>query len=144
MTSSSLLLLAVSLARVRSQFEPLRRQPQGRSSAAHTSPRCNSLDLCQNPPPVSLLRAHLMNELISLLAIEPFDWRSIGTCLFCGAIIGVERQLRGKPMGIRTSALIVLATYIFVALSLHLNADNVDPTRVIGQVVTGVGFLGAG
>lgn len=85
-----------------------------------------------------------MNELISLLAIEPFDWRSIGTCLFCGAIIGVERQLRGKPMGIRTSALIVLATYIFVALSLHLNADNVDPTRVIGQVVTGVGFLGAG
>ena len=87
-----------------------------------------------------------MTDFSTLFSIEPFDWPSIATGLVCGAIIGLERQLRGKPMGIRTSALIVLATYMFVRLSLYLDNDatSVDPTRVIGQVVTGVGFLGAG
>ncbi|MDR0779564.1 MAG: MgtC/SapB family protein [Pseudomonadales bacterium] len=86
-----------------------------------------------------------MPSLSTLLSIAPFDWPAVGTALLCGSIIGVERQLSGKPIGIRTSTLIVLATYMFVALSLHLdNSGNVDPTRTIGQVVTGVGFLGAG
>ncbi|MDR2212957.1 MAG: MgtC/SapB family protein [Pseudomonadales bacterium] len=85
-----------------------------------------------------------MNALSALLSIDPFEWSSVGTALLCGALIGVERQLRGKPIGIRTSALIVLATYMFVKVSLQLDSDNVDPSRTIGQVVTGVGFLGAG
>jgi putative Mg2+ transporter-C (MgtC) family protein len=85
-----------------------------------------------------------MPELSTLLSITPFDWQAVGTTLLCGSVIGLERQLGGKPIGIRTSTLIVLATYMFVALSLHLDAGNIDPTRTIGQVVTGVGFLGAG
>lgn len=86
-----------------------------------------------------------MNDLSAWYSIAPFDWSSVGTALVCGSLIGLERQLRGKPMGIRTSALIVLATYMFVGMSLHLDdGASVDPTRVIGQVVTGVGFLGAG
>jgi putative Mg2+ transporter-C (MgtC) family protein len=79
-----------------------------------------------------------------LLSIEPFHWGSIGTAILCGFIIGLERQLRGKPVGIRTSALIVTGTYLFVATALSLDSAQLDPTRIIGQVVTGVGFLGAG
>ncbi len=77
-------------------------------------------------------------------SLAPFDWASVGTALLCGFIIGLERQLRGKPVGIRTSTLIVLGTYIFVGTSMSLPTANVDATRIIGQVVTGVGFLGAG
>jgi putative Mg2+ transporter-C (MgtC) family protein len=80
----------------------------------------------------------------SLLSIEPFSWASIGTAILCGTIIGLERQLRGKPVGIRTSSLIVLGTYIFIASAFAMHSENSDPSRIIGQVVTGVGFLGAG
>jgi len=83
-------------------------------------------------------------DLNQLLSIEPFDWLSIGTAVLCGGIIGIERQLRGKPVGIRTSALIVLGTYMFIAASMMINTEFSDPSRIIGQVVTGVGFLGAG
>lgn len=86
-----------------------------------------------------------------LLDVAPFDWASIGTSLLCGSIIGMERQLRGKPVGIRTSSLITLGTYIFIAASLfassHISGPEkvvTDPSRIIGQVITGIGFLGAG
>ena len=79
-----------------------------------------------------------------LLDIAPYDWASIGTAVFCGGIIGLERQLRGKPVGIRTAALITLGTYLFLATSFMLEGKIVDPSRVIGQVITGIGFLGAG
>lgn len=70
----------------------------------------------------------------------------IGVAVLCGSIVGVERQLRGKAVGIRTSIMICLATQVFVRLSVELAHGAVvsDPTRVLGQVVTGVGFLGAG
>lgn len=78
------------------------------------------------------------------LDITPFDWTGIGTAVLCGAIIGLERQLRGKPVGIRTASLIVLGTYLFLKTAFLLRGDIVDPSRVIGQVITGIGFLGAG
>jgi putative Mg2+ transporter-C (MgtC) family protein len=71
-------------------------------------------------------------------------WTSIGIAVLCGGIIGLERQIRGKPAGIRTNILICLGTAIFVQLSTTLAGPTVDPTRVLGQVVTGIGFLGAG
>ncbi len=80
----------------------------------------------------------------SLLLIEPYRWTSIGACILCGMIIGFERQLRGKPVGIRTSSLIVLGTYVFIASSMAIATEVSDPSRIIGQVVTGIGFLGAG
>ncbi len=79
-----------------------------------------------------------------MFSIEPYSWASIATAIFCGAIIGLERQLRGKPVGIRTSALITLGTYLFLATAFLLEGSTVDPSRVVGQVITGVGFLGAG
>ena len=61
-----------------------------------------------------------------------------------GGIIGLERQLRGKAAGIRTSILICLGTQLFVSLGSSFGGEPVDPTRVLGQVVTGIGFLGGG
>lgn len=78
------------------------------------------------------------------LDITPYDWHSIGTAVLCGSIIGLERQLRGKPVGIRTATLITLGTYLFLATAFGLEGQIVDPSRVVGQVITGVGFLGAG
>jgi putative Mg2+ transporter-C (MgtC) family protein len=76
--------------------------------------------------------------------LTPQFWIGIGIAALCGGIIGFERQIRGKPAGIRTSILICLGTSIFVHLGTTFGGSNVDPTRVLGQVVTGIGFLGAG
>lgn len=81
---------------------------------------------------------------LTFFEIEPFNWYGILTCLLCGTLVGFERQLSGKPAGIRTSILICLSTYVFVSLSGNLVSDKGDPTRIIGQIVTGVGFLGGG
>ncbi|MCB1667343.1 MAG: MgtC/SapB family protein [Porticoccaceae bacterium] len=79
-----------------------------------------------------------------LLDIAPYDWHAIGAAIFCGSIVGLERQLRGKPVGIRTSSLITLGTYLFLSTAFLLKGDVIDPSRVVGQVITGIGFLGAG
>lgn len=71
-------------------------------------------------------------------------WQKLGTVAVCGAFIGLERQLRGKPAGIRTCILICMGAMLFTSLGgLSIKAQG-DPSRVIGQIVTGVGFLGAG
>ena len=80
----------------------------------------------------------------TFFSIAPFSWPEIGASIFCGTLVGLERQLKGKPVGMRTSSLIVLGTYMFLTISLSMNNDSVDPTRIIGQIVTGIGFLGAG
>ena len=71
-------------------------------------------------------------------------WNEIALSLLCGVIVGIEREIRGKPVGLRTCILIVLSTGMFVRLGIVLAGTENDPTRVLGQVVTGVGFLGAG
>lgn len=71
-------------------------------------------------------------------------WATVGFSVLCGAIVGCERQLRGKPAGIRTSILICLSTAVFIHLGHTGSGGTGDPNRVLGQLVTGVGFLGAG
>ncbi len=81
------------------------------------------------------------------MELESLDfWIKIGTTALCGAMVGVERQLRGKPAGMRTCILICMGAMVFTSLgSISTSAlAQGDPTRVLGQVVTGVGFLGAG
>lgn len=84
---------------------------------------------------------HLITEFLN---ISPLNWSAIATAIFCSFIIGLERQLRGKPVGIRTSALIILGTYLFTSIAFSVVTEASDPTRIIGQVITGIGFLGAG
>lgn len=79
--------------------------------------------------------------------LDPFSldfWVRLAATIFCGGIIGLERQLRGKPAGIRTSILICLGTQIFVTMGIYLSPNTQDPSRVLGQVITGIGFIGAG
>jgi putative Mg2+ transporter-C (MgtC) family protein len=59
-----------------------------------------------------------------------------------GAVVGLERQLRHGLTSARTNALVAVGAAQFVALSALLGAG--DPTRIAAQVVTGVGFIGAG
>jgi putative Mg2+ transporter-C (MgtC) family protein len=79
-----------------------------------------------------------------ILSIDPLEWAGIFSAMLSGTIIGTERQILGKPVGIRTSMLICVGTYVFVAIANSVNSDATDPSRIIGQVVTGIGFLGAG
>jgi len=71
-------------------------------------------------------------------------WTGIGVAVLCGTVIGLERQWRGKPAGIRTSILICLGTSLFIQIGVGESGQYTDSTRVLGQVVTGIGFLGAG
>jgi putative Mg2+ transporter-C (MgtC) family protein len=71
-------------------------------------------------------------------------WSRVGMALLCGGVVGLERQLRGKPAGMRTSSLVCLGTTMFVYLGMGLHEQGGDATRVLGQIVTGIGFLGAG
>jgi putative Mg2+ transporter-C (MgtC) family protein len=63
--------------------------------------------------------------------------------LACGALIGLERQLRGHPAGLHTNALVALGSAAFVMAGVGVG-DTAGSARVVGQVVTGVGFLCAG
>jgi putative Mg2+ transporter-C (MgtC) family protein len=81
---------------------------------------------------------------MNIFDIHPLTWEGLLCCFLAGVIIGLERQLRGKPVGVRTSALICTGTYVFVAMTRFVSTDATDPSRIVGQVVTGIGFLGAG
>ncbi len=59
-----------------------------------------------------------------------------------GLLIGFSR--RHKPAGLRTFALFCLGCTIFTLISIQFTAPYNDPSRVIGQIVTGIGFLGLG
>ncbi len=74
---------------------------------------------------------------------RPF-WAVMGMAVLCGGIVGLERQIRGKPAGVRTSILVCLGTSVFIHLGNAISGEGSDPTRVLGQLVTGIGFLGAG
>lgn len=78
--------------------------------------------------------------------ILPFLVR-VGAAALCGAVIGLERELKGKPAGFRTNILICLGSAIYMTVGLLLvpaSGTPTDPTRIAAQVVTGIGFLGAG
>jgi putative Mg2+ transporter-C (MgtC) family protein len=68
----------------------------------------------------------------------------IGLATLLGGAIGLERELGGKPAGLRTNILICIGSVLYTHLSIAMAGSNTDPTRVAGQIVTGVGFIGAG
>src|SRR5206468_423802 len=58
--------------------------------------------------------------------------------------IRLERELGGKPAGLRTNILICIGSVLYTKLSMTMGGPTSDPTRVAAQIVTGVGFIGAG
>lgn len=61
-----------------------------------------------------------------------------------GGIVGLERQINNKSAGLRTNTLVSVGACIFVLASIYTTGHTGDPSRVIGQIVTGIGFLGGG
>jgi putative Mg2+ transporter-C (MgtC) family protein len=68
---------------------------------------------------------------------------NLGVATLLGAAIGFERQWRQRMAGLRTNTLVAIGAASFVIFE-SLFPDNVSPTRVAAQVVSGIGFLGAG
>jgi putative Mg2+ transporter-C (MgtC) family protein len=62
----------------------------------------------------------------------------------CGIIVGNERQRREKPAGLRTLTLVCLGSAVFTMMSFAFTSTTGDSGRVAAQIVTGIGFLGAG
>ena len=65
------------------------------------------------------------------------------------AIVGLEREIRGHPAGLRTHALVALGAALFTIAGAYgfpeyARGENIDPSRVAAQVATGIGFVGAG
>jgi putative Mg2+ transporter-C (MgtC) family protein len=92
------------------------------------------------------------SSLAALQLLEPFPFDLLGRlalAVLLGGIVGVERELSGKPAGLRTNILICLGSALLMDLSITIgmtdgNVRIGDPARIAAQVVTGVGFLGAG
>src|SRR5436853_7299830 len=61
-----------------------------------------------------------------------------------GAAIGIERELHRKPAGLRTNILIALGAALMTMISIELARVGGTPDRIAAQIVTGIGFLGAG
>lgn len=67
-----------------------------------------------------------------------------------GAAVGAEREIHGHPAGIRTHMLVSLGSALFTVMSIHgfvtdgAATGAIDPTRIAAQIVSGIGFLGAG
>src|SRR5258708_8258815 len=80
-----------------------------------------------------------------MFALPKIFWR-LTVAAALGAIIGIERELRRRPAGIRTSLFVCLATALFTILSgeiAHRFGDT-GSTRIASNIVQGIGFLGAG
>jgi len=91
----------------------------------------------------------VFNQIVEIFRLQLM--LQVGLATLLGGAIGLERELGGKPAGLRTNILICIGSVLYTHLSLAmLNAiagaggTGTDPTRVAGQIVTGVGFIGAG
>jgi len=71
----------------------------------------------------------------------------LGFATLLGGVIGLERELSGKPAGLRTNILICIGATLFTVVSIHmlpLGQGGLDASRIPAQIVSGVGFIGAG
>lgn len=82
-----------------------------------------------------------------LRGLLPEPWLQIVlalTSVLCGAIVGAERERKEKPAGLRTLILVCLGSTSFTMASYAFTTTTGDAGRVAAQIVTGIGFLGAG
>jgi putative Mg2+ transporter-C (MgtC) family protein len=83
----------------------------------------------------------------TLRVVMAAPWSEIvltAVAFLCGAIVGVERERNDKPAGLRTLVLICVGSAVFTMVSMSPALGLREPARVAAQIVTGVGFLGAG
>ncbi len=85
-----------------------------------------------------MISAHVEGFVLAQALVDLF------VAVLCGGMIGLDRQRRGRPAGIRTCIVVTLTTALFVTVAQAATNNSGDPSRVIAGIVTGVGFLGAG
>jgi len=93
-----------------------------------------------------------LENLQILASLLPDYAIKIGVALLCGVMLGLERERREKPAGLRTIVMITVGATIYMIISELIphvaegsgEVVQSDPARVAAQVVTGIGFLGAG
>ena len=69
----------------------------------------------------------------------------VGIATISGLLIGLEREFKGKEAGLKTNTLVAIGAAVFVLISMRFYGEEyTDVTRVLSQIVTGIGFLGAG
>jgi len=83
-----------------------------------------------------------LQHFIGSLRLELLIQLSLAVLL--GGVVGLERELKGKPAGLRTNLLICIGATLFTTLSIHMAAAGGDPARIAAQILPGVGFIGAG
>ena len=86
--------------------------------------------------PINSLRGELSSPWLEFVLVL--------VAVLCGAIVGTERERQDKPAGLRTLILICLGSTVFTMVSYAFTSTTGDSGRVAAQIVTGVGFLGAG
>lgn len=77
------------------------------------------------------------------MAINPEDVLRVVLAVLVGGLIGAEREYRDKAAGFRTIIFITLGSTLFTLFSMHIGGAD-DPVRIAAQIVTGIGFIGAG
>lgn len=79
------------------------------------------------------------------MEITDFIYRLL-MAMLVGGLVGLEREWSNKSAGLKTNMLVAIGACIYVLINLRISGDNAgsDPTRIIGQIVTGIGFLGGG
>lgn len=88
-----------------------------------------------------------LDKLFSHFTSDPaliYFMPKIFIALVCGTVLGMERELQNKNAGMKTLMLICLGSTLFSCCSLYIQNDNTDNSRIIAQIVSGIGFLGAG
>jgi putative Mg2+ transporter-C (MgtC) family protein len=81
------------------------------------------------------------------MAAIDFHWPlfvRIALAVALGTLVGYEREHEGKPAGMRTHGMVALGAALFTVVSIYGFGGAGDPARIAAQIVTGVGFLGAG
>jgi putative Mg2+ transporter-C (MgtC) family protein len=92
----------------------------------------------------------MIESFMASTAIDGVTWGHIvRICMaaLLGALLGVERELNGRPAGLRTGMMVAMGACLFTILSVEgfaAAAGIQDPTRIASQIVIGVGFLGSG
>jgi len=86
--------------------------------------------------------SEMLRQVVDIFKLELM--LQLGLASLLGGAIGLERELGGKPAGLRTNILICIGSVLYTHLSIAMVGGATDPTRVAGQIVTGVGFIGAG
>jgi len=79
------------------------------------------------------------------MGMDRYDLLGLLMAAIFGALIGAERQLSGKAAGLRTNILICLGAAVYTIVSSEMGGGQSDSiTRIAAQIVSGIGFLGAG